>query len=161
MKNVLSSRGFSGFPWAATVRLFSPKSRIQSRILLVVTAGLCFGVCTGCRLFVDGLGNWRGPSEDERWGSSAKPLGADLWRHNSAWSPLHELDEIPISDPDVPLCRWTHPQLKAALKLAESEGLISADVRRNADATVLGQPCGPADAPLNAWFSNLAKKDDL
>src|SRR5262245_33036138 len=130
MKNVLSSRGFSGFPWAATVRLFSFNSRFDSRILLVATAGLCLGMCAGCRSFVEGLGNWRGLPEDERWASSAKPLSADLWRYNSAWSPLHELDEVPVSDPDVPLSRWTHPQLKAALKLAESDGLISAEVCR-------------------------------
>src|SRR5262245_2933276 len=161
MKNVLSSRGFSGFPWAATVRLFSIKSRFEARILLVATAGLCFGMCAGCRSIVDGLGNWRGPAADERWGSSAIPLSADLWRYNSAWSPLHELDEVPISNPDVPLCRWTHPHLRTALKQAESDGLIPADVRRNAEATVLGQAAGPADASLNVWFSNLAKKDDL
>jgi HEAT repeat protein len=161
MKIVLWFRGFSGFPWAATVRLFSINPRFELRALLIVFAGLCIGTCAGCRLFVDGLGSWHGPAADERWASSAKPLGTDLWRPNPAWSPLNELDEVPIPDADVSLWRWTHPQLKAALKLAEEQGLISAAVRRDADAAAAGQRGGAVDESLSAWFSNLARSDDL
>jgi HEAT repeat protein len=161
MKIVLWFGGFSGFPWAATVRLFSTNPRNESRTLPIVFAGLCIAACAGCRVFVEGLGSWRGPAGDERWVNSAKPLGADLWRPNPAWSPLNELDEVPISDPEVCLWRWTHPQFQAALKLAEGQGLISAPIRRDAEAAAAGQRIGPTDTLLNAWFSNLARTDDL
>jgi HEAT repeat protein len=136
-----------------------PRSRL--RMLLIVTAGLWMGACSGCRLFDSGWGLARGPVEDERFGLSAGMLGADLWRPNTTWSPLHELPEVPLSDAGASLCRWLHPGIREALKSAEGEGLISAAARRNAEATASGLRGASADPDLNAWFSAVAKHNDL
>ncbi len=133
----------------------------QSRMMLVVSAALCVGTSAGCQLFVSDLAAWRGPAVDERWANSARPLRTDLWRSNTAWSPLHELTEVPISDPDVALSRWTHPKLIEALKSAETDGLITPAVRRNAESASGGQRSGPADRELNLWFAAVAKENDL
>lgn len=134
---------------------------LQLRIVLLVSAGLWMGTAVGCRLIVNDLEAWRGPAVDERWVNSAVSLRTDLWRQNTSWSPLHELTEVPISDADVPLTRWTHPKLNEALKAAERDGLISASVRRNAEFASGGQRGGPADQSLNVWFAAVAKDNDL
>ena len=99
----------------------------------------------------------------ERWalGIVGRAPGRRPVAPNTAWSPLHELPDVPLSDPDVPLFRWSHSKIKAALKLAESEGLISAAVRRDTDATAAGLYSGSADPALNAWFAAVAKRKDM
>jgi HEAT repeat protein len=133
---------------------------LPSRIAIVLSAALWMGATAGCRIFSGDLEAWRGPGVDDRWANSARLLRTDLWRSNTAWSPLHELSEVPISDPDVPLSRWIHPKLQEALRAAETDGLISPAVRRHAEATAV-QPGGSADRGLNLWFAALAKENDL
>ena len=124
-------------------------------------AGLAIGAGSGCRVFVEGLGAWRGTVPDERLETSLQVLHCDMWRPNSGWSPLHLLPEVPISDADVPLERWSHPKIIAALAAAEDAGLISADERRAAQITGGGPRPVPGHSAVNAWFSALATKNDL
>ncbi len=131
---------------------------VRPRILTLLAVGLCLGACTGCRLFVDGFAGWNTPAADERMTIAAKPLAVDLWKPNSSWSPLNELSEVPISDADISLKRWSHSQLKQALKAAAFEGLISAEVRREAEDP---QRAAPVDQALNDFFSGVAKLDGL
>lgn len=137
------------------------KMLMRSRLLLTITVGLWMGACTGCRLLVDGVAAWRGPLDDERWEVSAKPLREDLWRQNNTWSPLHELSEVPISDPGVSLARWMHPKLHAALIAAEGEGFIAPAVRRELEAGTNGRPGGASDAGLNRWFRGVVGRNDV
>ncbi len=136
------------------------------RLLPLVLVSLSLGAIAGCRVFESGLVAWRANSADERVESSAQVLNCDLWRPNTGWSPLHLLPEVPISDPDLPLARWSHPKLVAALAEAENAGLITASARRDAESSEAG--CRPApgesavgETAVNDWFATLARRNDL
>jgi HEAT repeat protein len=124
-------------------------------------AGFAIVAGPGCRVFVDGLGAWRGSVPDERTESSALALRSDSWKPNTSWSPLCLLPEVPIPDADVPLERWSHPKIAVALVAAENAGLISAEARRAAEISG-GGPRPATGAPaVNAWFAALARRNDL
>jgi HEAT repeat protein len=135
-------------------------SHLRLTIGLVLTAivGLLSG--SGCRV-LDGMAAWRAPAAVERLGASLKALRADLWKPNTAWSPLHELPEVPVSDPDVPITRWSHPQISEALKGAESDGWIAPGARHEVELAMRRGRIEPGDPGINAWFAALAKVDDL
>ncbi len=134
---------------------------LPSRLLLLILAGLSLGAGAGCRVFVDGLGAWRGAVPDERAETSALALRSDLWRPNTGWSPLHLLPEVPISNADAPLERWSHPKFSAALSAAENSGLISASARRTAENSAGGPRPALGEPSVNAWFASLAHQNDL
>jgi HEAT repeat protein len=137
------------------------RTHSPARLWLVVltSAGLC--VCAGCHVFVDGVASWQKLEADGRIEASAKPLTSDRWRPNTGWSPLHELLESPNPDPDLPLRRWTHPQLARALKAAEQQGLITTESRHVAERRATGLAAGAGDPAVNAWFASLARVNDL
>ena len=124
-------------------------------------AGLAIVAGPGCRVFVDGLGAWRGSVPDERTETSALALRSDSWKPNTGWSPLCLLPEVPIPDADVPLERWSHPKIAAALAAAENAGLISAEARRVAEISGGGPRPATGEPAVNAWFASLAQRNDL
>src|SRR5579863_4850250 len=103
------------------------------RLALVLPAAFWLPLAAGCKLVMNDFGPWSGPAFDERLASSALPLGSDVWRPNTAWSPLHELPEVPIPETDVPLVRWMHPGLSEALRRSEGDGVISSAARRRGE----------------------------
>lgn len=137
------------------------RSAFYSRFWLVVVTGAGLSLCAGCRVFVDGIGSWHKAEIDARHEASAQELNCDRWRPNAGWSPLNELPEAPNPDPELPPWRWTHPQLAAALKAAEQQGLITTEARHAAERRGTGTSRGDVDASVNEWFAALARVNEM